>query len=688
VCCDASSDDEFALPGEEAGQVIPQRFTGEVGMRTLAAMAVGATALLMAASCTDQKVLTEPGHGGVAPTTPLHSGGVTGAAFTTTNPDVDATNGVTEADLCKNGNPAVNCNIYGSKSYVWLNGGPAVAYVGAGTYFFAVLQPGGQPDPNDGSAKNLSDQTADPWPVGSDNADGSARPSGDDMGSRTFTVDASGQVSYGGPHDFSGNKIRLMPYDDTPNHGGVYIMAICYLGPEGGTLATTVTPSKCKYDAFKVKQAECVDCGGGGQAEDLTVLKDADGSDTKTWKWTIEKAVDKTKITALNGTATFNYTVTVSHDGGTISDVKVTGTISVFNPNVDDLDNIVPVGSVSIEDKLSDGTVCVVNGGTDTGLELADFENTFGYTCDLGSTLPAGSLDNTVKVTWDAQTLGNGNALSAGSAQFGFSDIVFTEDQVDESIEVTDTFDGTKTTLGTVTVDDDNPTEFEYSHEVPIPSSGCHTYDNTAAFTTNDTETTGSDDASVQACRVPPSTGALTIGFWQNKNGQGIISGQAKTGTCASATWLRQYAPFQDLSATAKCADVATYVYNVIKAANASGASMNAMLKAQMLATALDVYFSDPALGGNKIKAPSPIGGILIDLTVICKSIGSCNGSYENVSGAFGGATSLTVSQMLSYAASQSNVGGSSWYGQVKSVQELAKDAFDAINNEVAFQAP
>ena len=47
---------------------------------------------------------------------------------------------------------------------------------------------------------------------------------------------------------------------------------------------------------------------------------------------------------------------------------------------------------------------------------------------------------------------------------------------------------------------------------------------------------------------------------------------------------------------------MATYVTNVIKAANASGAAMNAMLKAQMLATALDVYFSDPALGGNKIK--------------------------------------------------------------------------------------
>ena len=53
--------------------------------------------------------------------------------------------------------------------------------------------------------------------------------------------------------------------------------------------------------------------------------------------------------------------------------------------------------------------------------------------------------------------------------------------------------------------------------------------------------------------------------------------------------------------------------------------------------------------------------------------------------GALVGATSLTVSQMLAYAASQSNSGGSLWYGNVKSVQELAKNVFDAINNEVAF---
>src|SRR5438093_7610514 len=154
---------------------------------------------------------------------------VTGAAFTTVNDAVDVTLG-DPGPHCLNGNPAINCNIYTGKKYVWLNGGPSVAYVGAGTYFFAVLAPGGQggnQNPNDGTSKNLSDTTSAPWPSGSFNADGSSIASGDLYTNRTFTVDASGTItSYSGTHDFSDNKIRLMPYDDTTNPGGDYIMAI------------------------------------------------------------------------------------------------------------------------------------------------------------------------------------------------------------------------------------------------------------------------------------------------------------------------------------------------------------------------------------------------------------------------------------------------------------------------------
>jgi len=112
-----------------------------------------------------------------------------------------------------------------------------------------------------------------------------------------------------------------------------------------------------------------------------------------------------------------------------------------------------------------------------------------------------------------------------------------------------------------------------------------------------------------------------------------------------------------------------------------------------MLGTALDVYFSDPSLGGNKINAPTPIGGVTIDLTKICQPIdgsggtATCSGPLENVSSAFGGATSMTVMNMLIYQNTADPVAdaGANWYGQVKATQVPAKDAFDAINNQLAF---
>src|SRR5262249_2764593 len=135
----------------------------------------------------------------------------------------------------------------------------------------------------------------------------------------------------------------------------------------------------------------------------------------------------------------------------------------------------------------------------------------------------------------------------------------------------------------------------------------------------------------------------------------------------ALATWLRQFHPFSDLTQTTcgsspslgapSATGVVGYVYTTIKAAQCTSTSKtcNAMLKAQMLATALNVYFSDPALGGNRIGAPAPIGGVTIDLTKICAMIdgsggsATCGGSFENVSSAFGGATSMTVMNMLLY---------------------------------------
>jgi len=802
---------------------------------------------------------------------------VTGAAFTTVNEAVDGTG------HCQNGNPNVNCNIYDGKQYVWLNGGPSVAYVGDGSYFFAVLVPGGQADPNDGAAKNLSDLS----PTSNTGA-------GDAYTNRIFTV-TNGVVSYNGTHDFNNNKIRLMPYDDTTNPGGVYIMAICSLAD-----GYPVDPSDCKYDAFKVEEGDQVE-----PPVAPTIIKDAAGSYDKTYSWTITKDIDGTSvIKQSDSSATFNYTVVVSRNSGTVSNVTVSGDITVFNPN---LDNIT---GANVTDAINDANAtCTVTGGSNA--TLAPGDNVLAYSCTYSAAPLSDQETNTATVTWPTQTLSNG-ALAAGNASFNF-DFSFTVNQIDDcvsvvddnatpndtsddvalgttcssrsftyshtvtgvpgtctifdntatfttnttsttgsasasaklcvgqnlevsktanpafkrtyawtiakrvdktlvkqvggtatfyysvdvnqtgftdsewvvkgtitvnnpndwqsvaltslsdavnnggscsldnpsqatasvpanssitanytctyattpssasgtntataswdklaaytpdgsaqgmqdfsfttptttvnkTIQVTDTFNGTTTTLGTLTATDAAPftsTSFTYPRTIAIPTNGCVDYPNTATIV----QTGQTASQSVRVCG-PIKTGALTMGFWQNPNGQNIIKSGALTGTtCQSATWLRQYAPFQDLGTTVSCAQVATYVTNVIKAANASGAAMNAMLKAQMLATALDVYFSDPALGGNKISAPAPIGGVTIDLTKICKNIATCS-IYENVSSAFGGATSKTVSDMLAYAASQSNSGGTTWYGQVKATQELAKDAFDAINNEKVF---
>jgi hypothetical protein len=400
---------------------------------------------------------------------------------------------------------------------------------------------------------------------------------------------------------------------------------------------------------------------------DLTVSKTAVPSFTRNYTWSIDKAVDKTVVKQFGGTATFNYTVNVWQLGFTDSSWKVTGNITVNNPN--DWEAI----SADLTDLVDNGGSCTLN--QDSVLVPASGSTTVGYSCNFTS---GASGINTATASWDKVAYATPTGSASGTASFAFTTPTT---RLHKTITVTDTFNGSTTTLGTLTASDAAPfasASYHYPRTVAVPANNCVSYTNTAKIV----ETNQTSSQTVRVCG-PAKTGALTMGFWQNTNGQGIIKAGASTlNVCNSATWLRQFAPFQDLSATATCTQTATYVYNIIKAANASGASMNAMLKAQMLATSLDVYFSNPALGGNKISALAPIGAVQIDLTKICTDL-TC-AAFENSSSVFGG-TPKTVLEMLTYAASQSNVGGSNWYANVKTTQELAKDAFDAINNQKVF---
>jgi hypothetical protein len=204
-------------------------------------------------------------------TTKINGTKVSGAAFTTT--DVEAGSeghtikGILSGTLagtaepstaanaaCRNGLTktgtttidAVNCNIYPSKNAVWLNGGPVAGEIGAGTYYFAVLVPGNQPTPND-SVPNPANLSYQPG-------------SGDVWTNREFTVTGTKTlgytITYTGTHAFdaANGRIQLMPYATTTNPGGVYILAICSVpSTVSATNPPGVSPSNCKYDAFKVQ---------------------------------------------------------------------------------------------------------------------------------------------------------------------------------------------------------------------------------------------------------------------------------------------------------------------------------------------------------------------------------------------------------------------------------------------------
>jgi hypothetical protein len=225
------------------------------------------------------------------------------------------------------------------------------------------------------------------------------------------------------------------------------------------------------------------------------VSKNASGTYDNKYKWTIHKTADTDTVYSAGGNASgpVNYTVTVSHDNGTVSNVKVTGTITAFNPNSATL------SLSSISDQLSDGTSCTVDTSGGLAVPGGSVQNPgttqFPYTCSPSS--PASGLTNSATISWADQT-NQGVHLAAGSTSFGPVAIAFTENTIDECVNVTDTLGGP---LGQVCVGGNNPTTFTYSQTFQDPAGTCTSHPNTATFTTNDTGAQKSDSATVKDCQ-------------------------------------------------------------------------------------------------------------------------------------------------------------------------------------------
>jgi len=406
----------------------------------------------------------------------------------------------------------------------------------------------------------------------------------------------------------------------------------------------------------------------------------------------------------------FHDTVVVSETGFTDSGWQVTGTITVTNPN--DWEDI----TVNVGDAINNGGVCVVTGGTNqVVLRSASISPT--YTCTYASAPSPAAFTNTATATWDKTAASTPDASASGTATGSFASV--SPKLVNQTVTPTDSFNGgtgvklctldtNSSAYCTLTAVDSTPYTthiYKYSRTVNNTTGGsCISYTNTAV--TGLTGTGQSSSQTVTVCNT--ATGTLTMGFWKNSQGQGVIKSYCggTSGTSLQA-FLTSYNPFKD-DTSSGCSNQASYVYTVINKATctSSTSTCNTMLRAQMLATALDVYFSTGTLGGNKINAKVALGGVVIDLSHICNMADSsngstCTGTYEDARPEFGiaGAPCLgtTVGEMLSYANVLSSVNGSpvatapsgaTWYNQLKGRQVFAKDGFDDTNNQIANIVP
>ncbi len=507
----------------------------------------------------------------------------------------------------------------------------------------------------------------------------------------TATVDAGGTMTV------TGGVV-----DGTNPNQADFTYTHSFTGDPAGTCTShqnTATFTTNTSGTQNTAQATVQDCQGA----DLQVSKTA----TAAFNSSIAKKVNQTKVEQSGGNITFNYTVTVTESTWT-----VTGDIYVYNPN--DWESITPT---SVTDTIDGGGSCTISGtvaaiGPKGTLDLP-------YTCSYSSKPTLVSGTNTATAYWNSSTAYTPDGSATGTKGYTFNTLTIT-DTVNSS-----SYTNCNATLGTVSVTTTTPSTtpgcgllsltspswgvFTYSITDANSSAGtCSSYDNTATITGG----SPSNKVTVTVCNT--GTGALTMGFWKNTNGQGIIKAYCggTSGTSLQA-FLTSYNPFKD-DTTAGCSAQASYVSSVITKATCTSTTntCNTMLRAQMLATALDVYFSTPSLGGNKIgaynglgtKTPA-LGTVAVDLSHICNMIdgtsgSSCSGAYEDSRPEFGIAPpclGTTVGQMLSYSNFPSGVNGNpvatattgaSWYLQNKTKQVFAKDGFDNFNNQIANIAP
>jgi hypothetical protein len=392
-----------------------------------------------------------------------------------------------------------------------------------------------------------------------------------------------------------GNEWHFVtPYSDPGSSTASVAFAVTALGSGGSSQMNLVISHGCSGT------------GTNPPAAAPTIDKTASQNANTEYSWTINKAVDHSELdlTPPTSSATFNYTVTVTHDGGTVSYSDVTGDIKVTNPNNAD------ITLESISDQLSDGTNCTVDESGDSSLVIpATGDVSFPYSCGLSAPpTDAPNTTNTATMSWSTQTLSD-NSFLAGDTAHVTVPVTFTTSVSDNCVDVSDSYAGDLSGATTAnpyptcvggTGDVGDTFTFTYSRTVPAPTLGtCQGYDNTASFADNSTpQNTGSSKKSVTVCNY---NAPLTIGYWTNhlasssKTSTWYDSYCSKplngTGCSSNGPWTKQFLPQLLGGYTVDTVLKAAQVFVANNCSNASSSAQNAVgcLAAQLLGAELNV---------------------------------------------------------------------------------------------------
>ena len=238
--------------------------------------------------------------------------------------------------------------------------------------------------------------------------------------------------------------------------------------------------------------------------QDLSVSKTVDATFDRDYNWTIDKTVDPARktVNSATGNVEFNYGVEVKAGKPVDSNFKVSGSITVENPNT------IAINGVTLSDNLPDA-VCAIKtagGSAVTGpVSIPSGATTFNYTCVMPSTTTAATAGtNTATATWTPANYFGTTGKATGSKAFDFAKV--SPKVTDGSVTVTDDhFDLAGIEGGNVVTADQAPKKFEYTKTWPGEAGKCTDYANTAQFTSTHGET-GRDSETVTLCVEKPLT--------------------------------------------------------------------------------------------------------------------------------------------------------------------------------------